>query len=267
MAFERLKKIVQDSSGINMSGYRDEYLKRRISIRLRATNTNKYCSYILHLKKNPQEVNNLFNDLAINYTSFFRDVDIYNYLDKRIFPEIFQSSSVRIWSAGCATGEEPYSLAILVNKAIDLGATNHAIIFATDVDKDALAKASLGEYKKSQLQALDDSTVDKYFTKEGESYRARDCLRRFVKFENQDIMKPPVHVNLDLILCRNVLIYFLRESQQLIHMHFYNALRQGGYLVGGKAEILTGEPSQKFIQYDVEARIYIKPRANSNTTV
>lgn len=265
MAFEGVKKIVDSSLGINMNGYRDEYLKRRIGIRLRATETITYCNYIQYLKRNPQEVNNLFNDLAINYTSFFRDTDVYKYLEKKIFPEIFKSNSVRIWSAGCATGEEPYSLAILVNKMIKLGGTNHAIIFATDVDKDALTKAQLGEYKKSQLQAFDDYAIDKYFSKEGEIYRVKDYLKRFIKFERQDIMKPPIHTNLDLILCRNVMIYFLKESQQVVHMHFYNALREGGYMVGGKAEILSGEATQKFIQQDVETRVYVKPRVFTKT--
>ncbi len=267
MAFERLKKILSETLGVQFSGYRDEYLKRRISIRLRATNTNKYLSYISYIKKNPEEVDNLFNDLTINYTSFFRDSDVYNYLEKKIFPKIFESDSVRIWSAGCASGEEPYSLAILVNKAIDLQVTrktpSNAIIFATDVDKDALAKASLGEYKKTQLQTLDEASIDKYFTKEGEIYRVKDCLRRYAKFENADIMKPPAHTNLDLILCRNVMIYFLKESQQVVHMHFFNALKEGGFFVGGKAEILSGEPSQKFVQYNAETRVYIKPKANS----
>ncbi len=267
MAFERLKRILQESLGINMSGYRDEYLKRRIVIRLRATNTNKYCSYIQYLKKNPQELNSLSNELTVNYTYFFRDTDVYNYLQKTILPRIFQNDIVRIWSAGCATGEEPYTLAILINRIIGLRATNQAIIFATDIDKDALAKASLGEYKKNQLQALDGPTIDKYFTKEGEFYRVRECLRSLVKFENFDLMKPPQHVNLDLILCRNVMIYFSRESQQVVHMHFYNALREGGYFVSGKAEVLSGEPSQKFIQYDVQTRVYIKPKTISNTAV
>jgi chemotaxis protein methyltransferase CheR len=120
----------------------------------------------------------------------------------------------------------------------------------------------VGEYKKGQLQYLDDRTVEKYFTKKGENYRVKDHLKRLVKFEVADLMKEPLHKNIDLILCRNVMIYFSRESQQLIHMNFYNALRDGGYFVSGKAELLSGEPSQKFVQVDIKTRVYTKPKAN-----
>jgi chemotaxis protein methyltransferase CheR len=262
MAIAKLKRIIEDKLGVNVNGFRDEYLRRRVNIRLRAQNINSYGSYVQFLNKNPQELTALFNELTVNYTTFFRDLDVYNYFDKTLFPKLFASQKpIRIWSAGCATGEEPYSLAILAHKKLGLRPASYVIIYASDVDKDALAKASLGEYKKGQLQYLDDATVDRYFTKQGETYKVKDVLKSFVKFEIADLMKEPPHKELDLILCRNVMIYFARESQQLIHMHFYNALKEGGYFVSGKAELLSGEPSVKFVQVDVKTRVYIKPKA------
>jgi chemotaxis protein methyltransferase CheR len=240
MAFQKVKKLIHENAGLNCSGYRDEYLKRRFDIRLRATGANTYGKYIIYLRNNPEEYKNLLNDLAINFTSFFRDTDVYNYLEKTLLPKIFLASKpTRIWSAGCATGEEPYSLAILAHKKLGLRPASYVTIYASDVDKDALAKAALGEYKKGQLQYLDDATVDRYFTKQGETYKVKDVLKSFVKFEKADLMKDPPHKELDLILCRNVMIYFARESQQLIHMHFYNALKEGGYFVSeiGRAHV------------------------------
>ncbi|MEM2099241.1 MAG: protein-glutamate O-methyltransferase CheR [Candidatus Bathyarchaeia archaeon] len=260
IAFKKLKRLLQETAGLNCDGYRDEYLKRRFEVRLRATGNKTFSSYWRYLKNNPAECTLLLNEVTINYTMFFRDMDVFAFLEKKILPSILLSKVVRIWSAGCATGEEPYSLAILIHKILGHTLQNHeVIIFASDIDKDALSKATAGLYTKKQLQNLEERTIDKYFSKEGELYRIKDFVRRLVRFEQRDLMNPPIHKNVDLILCRNVMIYFSRESQQLIHMHFYNALREGGYLIIGKTEVLSGEPAEKFLCTDVNCRVFQKP--------
>jgi len=258
-AFQKVKRLVQESTGLNCSGYRDEYLKRRFEIRLRATGSNTFAKYIFYLRKNPGEFNNLLNDLTINFTNFFRDIDVYVYLEKILLPKLFQSrNSVRIWSAGCASGEEPYSMAILVHKILGKSIGNHSVsIFASDIDKDALSKAEQGHYQEKQL-TMDQSLIDQFFTKEEGFFRVKDFVRQIIHFEQFDLMKTTTHQSLDLILCRNVMIYFSKEGQQQIHMGFYNALKNGGYFISGKSEILTGEPSRKFLTVDNQARVYQK---------
>lgn len=262
MAFEKVKKMVHEHSGLDCSGYRDEYLRRRFQIRLRVTGASTFAKYIGYLRNNPGEFQNLLNDLTINYTMFFRDFDVYSYLQKTLLPKIlFSSSHVRIWSAGCATGEEPYSLAILVHKVLGQAVNSHSVtIYASDIDKEALAKAKAGVYLQKQLGFSDAFSIDRFFARDGESCSVKDSVKRMVHFEQVDLNTPGIHQSLDLVLCRNVMIYFSKESQQKIHMNFYNSLKDGGYFVTGKSEILTGEPYSKFQPVDLLTRVYQKPR-------
>ena len=267
VAYQKMKRLLHERVGLDFNGYRDEYLKRRFAIRLRATGTETYRKYVRYLQKNPAEFSLVIDNLVINYTSFFRDKDVYTYLEKTVLPSLFQSKSVRIWSAGCATGEEPYSLAILVHELLGKKLSACQVtIFASDLDEDALAKAETGEYGRKQLNGMDDSLVAKYFDVKGDLYRVKDFVKQLVRFEKRDLMKPSLRKGFDLILCRNVMIFFSRESQRQIHMHFYSALREGGFLVIGKAEVLSGEPSEKFSCVDVNSRVYQKSFAAGGAT-
>jgi chemotaxis protein methyltransferase CheR len=263
-AFQKVKRLIHESVGLDCSGYRDEYLKRRFEIRLKATGANTYARYILYLKKNPNEFSKLLNDLTINYTTFFRDTDVYEQLEKTVLPKLFVSKNpVRIWSAGCASGEEPYSLAILVSKLLEKTKDNHQVtIFASDIDTDALSKAKQGGYQQRQLSTMEPAMIEKYFTKQADVYTIKDSVKRIIHFEQFDLMRSTLHQSLDLILCRNVMIYFSKEGQQHIHMTFYNALREGGYFITGKSEILSGEPAIVFSPLDYRTRLYQKPYKN-----
>jgi chemotaxis protein methyltransferase CheR len=259
VAYQKMKKLLNETVGLDFNGYREEYLKRRFSIRLRATGTETYRRYVRYLQKNPDEYNRVIDNLVINYTSFFRDKDVYGYLEKSVLPRLFKSNKVRIWSAGCATGEEPYSLAILVHKLLGEKLANYDVeILASDLDEDALDKAAKAEYIRKQLNGMRASLIAKYFSNNGELYQVKDFVKQLVSFEKHDLMKPALRKGFDLIVCRNVMIFFSRESQQQIHMHFYNALQEGGYLVIGKAEVLSGLPSQKFLCDNVSYRVYQK---------
>jgi chemotaxis protein methyltransferase CheR len=260
-AYQKVKRMIDESAGLNCSGYRDEYLKRRFEIRLRATGTQTYARYILYLKKHPEEFTNLLNDLTINYTTFFRDGDVYEYLEHKLLPKLFLSKiPVKIWSAGCATGEEPYSLAILIHKVLGKRLSEHPVsIIASDIDKDALAKAQRGAYGPRQVSTISAMMMSQFFEKEGDTHVVKDFVKNIVHFERFDLMKTSVHSQLDLILCRNVMIYFSKEGQQHIHMNFYHALKDGGYMITGKSEILSGEPAEKFQAIDYIIRLYQKP--------
>jgi chemotaxis protein methyltransferase CheR len=262
IAFQRIKRLLKENAGLNTDGYRDEYLKRRFEVRLRATDNETYMKYSIYLKNHPEEYQLLLNDLTINFTSFFRDTDVYEYLEKVLLPKLFASNStVRIWSAGCATGEEPYSIAILAHKLLgDFAASQNVLIYATDIDVDALEKAKQGEYQDRQVSVLSDSLIDRYFVRDEKVLRVQDFLRHFVRFDQLDLNARPPHKNLDLILCRNVMIYFSKEGQQRVHMNFYGALREGGYFVTGKSEILSGEPALLFQSVDPKCRVYQKRR-------
>jgi chemotaxis protein methyltransferase CheR len=260
-AFQKVKRLIGQSAGLNCSGYRDEYLKRRFEIRLKATGTNTYAKYILYLNKHPEEFTNLLNDLTINYTTFFRDADVYQHLEHKLLPKLFLSKHpLKIWSAGCASGEEPYSLAILIHKLLGRRLLFQPVtIIASDIDKDALSKAERGIYQSRHLSTLDKSLIEQFFTKDGENFVINDSVKKIIKFEQFDLMKDPKHCSFDLILCRNVMIYFSKEGQQHIHMNFYRALRDGGYLITGKSEILSGEPAAVFVALDYLTRVYQKP--------
>lgn len=260
-SYQKVKRMIKEKAGLNCSGYRDEYLKRRFEIRLRATGANTYARYILYLNRHPEEFTNLLNDLTINYTTFFRDTDVYDHLEKKLLPRLFLSKNpVKIWSAGCASGEEPYSLAILVHKLLGRRLLNHPVsIVASDIDKDALGKAERGVYQARQLSTLSPLLIEQFFDKENDGYIVKDFVKKTISFEQFDLMAKPLHQNLDLILCRNVMIYFSKEGQQHIHMSFYNALRDGGYMITGKSEILSGEPAEVFTALDYMTRVYQKP--------
>lgn len=262
VAFQKLKTMLKEKAGLNCEGYREEYLRRRFAIRLRATSCPKYGQYLRYINKNPQEIQCLLNDLTINYTLFFRDSDVFQYLGKTLLPKLLHSNTkVRIWSAGCASGEEPYSLAILAHEILGAPAASRQVfIYASDVDRDALDKAQKGGYQRKQLDGVAESLIRKYFAKEGEVYRIKDFVKKNIQFERNDLMKPSLHSYLDLILCRNVMIYFSQESQEHIHMNFYNALREGGHFITGKSEILSGEPNRKFKQVEAKFRVYYKPK-------
>ena len=260
-AFQKVKRMIKESAGLDCTGYRDEYLKRRFEVRLRATGAVTYAKYIIYLNKHPEEYTKLLNDLTINYTTFFRDTDVYEYLERKLLPRLFSSNKqVTIWSAGCASGEEPYSLSILVHKLLAKNFVNHPVsIIASDIDKDALSKAQHGLYQQRQLSTMSTTMVEKFFDKQDDGYIVKDFLKKIIKFEQFDLMTKPTHQNLDLILCRNVMIYFNKEGQQHIHMNFFHALRDGGYMITGKSEILSGEPATSFTALDYITRVYQKP--------
>jgi chemotaxis protein methyltransferase CheR len=259
-----LKQLMEDL-GLNLKQYKPNYLKRRIGVRMRATGSSDYLQYHQCVRRDPEESQRLVNDLTINVTEFFRDQDVYEAIRSKVIPEILEyktvcgTPSLRAWSAGCATGEEPYSISILFQDALKRrkGPERWAVnITATDLDDKVIQKAKAGIYEEVKL--LPGIALSEYFFQGKDQYLVREEVKRPVRFMLLDIVKPPPLRHLDLILCRNVLIYFEREKQHKILEIFNHCLRKGGFLVLGKSEAIIGQGDSGFVPFNRKERVYIK---------
>lgn len=273
LGLEILIRQLREEIGLNLKQYKPNYLKRRIGVRMRATGCTDYLQYRQYIKKEAGEGQRLINDLTINVTEFFRDHDVYEAIRKQVLPELIDHKrgsriySLRAWSAGCATGEEPYSLAILFLNALERegDAESWTVrITATDLDDKALERARAAKYE--MVKPLPGLILEDYFTREGGLYAVREEIKRPVRFLLIDIMKQPPLRHLDLILCRNVLIYFERDKQHLILEIFHSCLRPGGFLVLGKSEAVVGAGESGFEPYKRRERIYCKKARSAKGT-
>ena len=265
LGFELLLRYLGSHFGLDFKQYKPNYLKRRIGVRMRATGCGDYLQYRQYVRQHPEEYGRLINDLTINVTEFFRDPDVYEALRSRVIPEIIDykkkigSYNLRAWSAGCATGEEPYSLSILFLEAIagrNAQAPWMLRITATDLDDKALKAAKEGFYESVKL--LPGIDLRRYFYQDGNGYRVKEEVKKPVRFLLLDLMHKPPLRHLDLILCRNVLIYFEREKQAKILDIFSHCLREGGFLVLGKSETIVGPEGSSFKPYRRMERIYVR---------
>lgn len=262
---DMLLRQLHEDIGLNLRQYKPNYLKRRIGVRMRATGCSDYLQYRQVVKQDREEGKRLINDLTINVTEFFRDPDVFAVIRKQVIPQLVhykrenRAFSLRAWSAGCASGEEPYSLSILFREALAREEDPQAWtlrITATDLDDKALLKARIGSYEEASLPP--GMILDDYFDREGDRYIIKEEIRRPVKFLLMDIIQHPPLRHLDLILCRNVLIYFEREKQHHILEIFHQCLRPGGFLVLGKSEAILGMTESGLVPFSRRERVYRK---------
>lgn len=262
--FERLMKQILRDRNLDLRHYHTELLKRRIALRLHANKIESYLTYMRLLDKDPHEYDRLFATLCINVSEFFRDGPVWvtlRYLMDTVIQKKLQSPDrrLRIWSAGCANGEEPFSLAIVAREATRKIAHNLQVrIIATDIDKACLKFCEQAAYAKSSLANLDRLTVERYFKKQGELYVPEEELRSLVSFQYLDLTSSDFITDTDLILCRNVFIYFDSCLQKKILSGFCDSLLPQGFLLLGKTEILPVESECMFDEIDGNARIYRK---------
>ncbi len=249
---------------MDLSQYREKCLKRRIHVRLRATGASSYLEYLNVLKRNPSEYGRLLDALTINVTSFFRDKSAYRVIEETVIPGLLMEKKnkgkrvIRIWSAGCASGEEAYSMAILFHKALGQRIGDFLIsIHATDIDEKVLEKAKRAEYETIALSGIERNILMEYFNC-NQRYYLKDEIKRMVKFKRHDLISEIPLGYLDIILCRNVLIYFSRDLQGKLFEQFYKVLNRGGYLILGKIESLFGEWGHLFQPVSIKERIYRK---------
>lgn len=256
--------IIARERGLDFSGWRPGCLLRRIDHRIRASGANTVESYRRLLEKNPDEINRLLDSIAINVTEFFRNPEVFEGLARQVIPRIVEEaaahgySRIRCWSAGSSNGAEAFTLAILFSEEFRRrGAPYPLSIQATDIDRGALAEAEAGRYPSSAVREVPAALLDRYFVQTKGGYAVADAIRLLVKFRPHDMIHGRPLVANDLILCRNVLIYFSKELQRKVIGKFWKGLRRGGCLVLGLTESLRDE-EKHFVSRDPKLRIYTK---------
>ena len=247
--------------------YKEASLARRIRARMSQVHVESFAAYARFLDANPDEHVALFNTILINITNFFRDPEAWNALAEDVIPrlvgEAAQSRSLRIWSAGCSSGEEPYSIAMLLAEHLGDAANNYTIkIYGTDIDEDALTTARQAVYRTEQLKDVPDRLMDRYFTREGQLYRLRRDIRRWCIFGSHNLTQAPPLSHVDLLVCRNVLIYFTSELQDRILTRFHYAIREEGFLFLGRSESLLAR-SRHFEPVHLKWRIFQRTPSGS----
>lgn len=276
--FNKLLDIIYKKLGLNCRQYNEAYIKRRINARMMANEIaqNDYLAYIKVVETSIEELRDLFDALTINVTKFFRDPKLWKILKNNIFPKAINEKRLKfekaftIWSCGCSSGEEPYSLAVLMKeliRAIDVSAK----ITATDIDELSLNKARIGHYNSQNLENVPKEYLVKYFHKiEGKDlYRINASLKAMVQFIRHNFFsEEPPSRNFDMILCRNVIIYFTPASKDKLVNLFYNSLTDHGWLILGESEILfVTHLRYKFYLYNEEERIYRRERRKFQSKV
>ncbi|KJH72711.1 CheR family methyltransferase [Aliterella atlantica] len=265
--FEKLIDYIKSQRGFDFSGYKRSTLLRRINKRLQFLGMENYGKYLNYLKLEPQELVELFDTVLINVTGFFRDSSTWEYIQNQIVPHIVARKQpqepIRIWSAGCASGQEAYTLAIVFAEVLGVEQfCDRVKIYATDVDMAALNQARLATYNAKEFDGLPAEILEKYFYKIDNFYRFRPNLRRSLIFGRHDLIQDPPISHLDLLTCRNTLMYFNSETQAKIIARLHYALNTGGFLCMGKAEMLLCR-SSSFATVDLKRRIFIKTQQNT----
>ena len=264
LIFKSLINHVSKESGIDLKQYRENYLKRRIKLRMKILGMQSLNEYFRFLRSNgKEEINKLINTITINVTEFMRDKTPFEFFMRHVLPDIankkkkVRSNIVRFWSAGCSCGEEPYSIAICALETLGKGWI--ISIYATDIDDACLEMAKEGFYRQSQLRNLNRYLINKYFEKEDDGYRVKNFLKRLVRFKWHDLTTvEPVSKYLDAVFCRNVMIYFSESQKIKVVNDFYNALVDGGYLIIGKSETLPAGFKDKFECISLREKVYKK---------
>ncbi len=249
-ALEAFLDEVRARYGLDFNSYKTPTILRRLQRRIIATDTEHLEGYIRYLDSHPEEYPLLINAFLIKVTEFFRDPELFAYLQNEVLPDIISyarahGNEIRIWSAGCATGEEAYSLAILLSEVLgDELEKFNVRLFATDVDAEAVAFARRGIYPASVLTGVPEELIGRYFTKDENSYQIKKRVRSLTVFGQHDLGQRAPFPNIDMVVCRNVMIYFTSDLQQRTLRVFAYSLRDGGYLVMGKAE--SASPLSEF---------------------
>jgi chemotaxis protein methyltransferase CheR len=265
-AFAALSRQITRTSGFALEAYKDKCIRRRIAVRMRACGVHTYDDYRALLERSPNEYERLRDALTINVTRFYRNAETWNLLRRDVLPRIFDSrrAEVKVWSAGCASGEEPYTLALLVADQLDRAGRGDGLarltIDATDIDRASLDRARAACYRTEGLTELPDDLAGPYFETAGTERRLVDRVRRRVHVHHLDLSREaPLRTDYDLILCRNVVIYFDRSMQERLFQTFVDALVPGGYLVLGKVETLFGAARDRLSLVDARERVYRRP--------
>ncbi|MFH1094462.1 MAG: CheR family methyltransferase [Candidatus Omnitrophota bacterium] len=266
-AYKLLMEQIKADRGADFSHYRVKVLKRRIALRMHAQSVNSYSDYLQVLIHAPEEYEKLFDVLTINVSSFFRDAAVWDDLRTKILPELIARKKqqkaglkrIKIWSAGCSHGEEPYSLAIMLYELLEKEAVEINVeIIATDIDKECLAQGKAGRYAQMSVKDLNPHYLRRFFIPIKDEFQIVPHVQEFVHFKELNLIHDPAVMGVDMVICRNVFIYFNRSLQEYLIMKFHGALVHQGFFVMGNSENLLGEARQVFETVDSMRRIYKK---------
>ena len=255
--FEALLAYLKEARGFDFTGYKRSSLVRRVGRRIAQLKIHDHGEYLDYLQVHPDEFTALFNTILINVTAFFRDPEAWEYLRTEVLEPLVAGKApgtpIRVWSAGCASGEEAYTLAILLAEILGTEQFRERVkIYATDVDEEQLAEARHASYGERDVSGVPAELLERYFEQNGSRYVFRKDLRRSVIFGRNDLVQDAPISRIDLLTCRNTLMYFNAETQARILSRFHFALVDGGTLFLGKAEMLLSHGSL-FLPTDLQA--------------
>ena len=266
-AFQGLRERVVRAGGIDIGLYKDRCVLRRLGARLRAAGAYDLAGYCRRLDEDPEELPRLVEALTVNVSEFFRNQATYRALAREVFPRLVGEKradgrrGIRLWSAGCATGEEPYSLAIALSEHLGAARPDFSVVvLASDVDAASLAVARAGRYPARSLARLPRAIVARYFEGTREGYRVSRAIRKMVHFRQHNLLDPFPFTRIDVALFRNVLIYMARPLPSQLLKTFFDVLNPGGFLVLGKVEGLAGPARDRFQVVNLAERIYRRAR-------
>ena len=263
-ALDFLKRKIHEERGFNGHFYKDKCLRRRLAVRMRARGESTFAGYSELLDRDPVEYEALMDALTINVTKFFRNAEVWELIEEVVIPPLFegQPGERRVWSAGCASGEEIYTVAILLREyAMRHGceeALRHFRLLGTDIDARSLQAARWGTFPTLSMGEIPAGLVERWFSP-GPPFELDPRLREGVEFERRDLISGEPEPHQHLILCRNVIIYFDRVIQEALFDRFYDALVPGGFLVLGKVETLLGRTRTLFEPVGNRQRVFRKP--------
>ena len=260
--FAALLVQVERDHGFRVRSYKERCLRRRVAVRMRATGAHRYADYAQRLTSDPREYERLLDALTINVTKLFRNWEAYEALGRVVVPELWAlpAPSLRVWSAGCSSGEEPYSLAVMFHRHAsargELGRLGRVRVLGSDIDRASLAAAADREFDEAAFADTPPEIRARYFTPAVPS-RVHPVVRAMIDLERRDLLRDePPRGGMHLIACRNVVIYFDRPTQEALFERFHAALLPGAFLFLGKVETLLGRARTMFAPVDARERIF-----------
>lgn len=253
--WEEFKAKLKRKTEIDLDLYKAPQMQRRIMNLARRNGYDKYSAYFDKVVQDKDDFAAFIEYLTINVSEFFRTPDKFAKLETDVIPELMKRSSrLNIWSAGCSIGAEPYSLAMILN---DMTPNTRHRILATDLDIEILAKAKAGVYNENELKAMSEARKSKYFTRQGDKYAVSPDIKQRIEFKRHNLLKDPFETGFDLILCRNVVIYFTEEAKDQLYTNFFKALKPGGILFVGATEAILNFRKLGYTSY--QPFFYQKP--------
>lgn len=232
--YEQFVANIRKKTGIDLSLYKEAQMKRRLTSLYEKRGYRSFNDYYLELKENKALLDEFLDRMTINVSEFYRNGKRWEVLEKKILPKLLEKNSrLKIWSAACSTGEEPYTIAMIMSKFTSLSGVQ---IVATDIDDNAISRAKIGAYPERSLNEVPDDMKRKFFKQDGSFYHISDEIKKAVSFKKQNLLADPFGGPFDLIVCRNVLIYFTEEAKDILYTKFSGALKEDGIFFVGSTE-------------------------------